>query len=333
MFKGMNGRRIRYLLAAFMILLSMTVSSFPLNVQAVSTLPVKVNCGGSGADGLAADQAYTTGSWGYTAGSVYAPTDSVTNNYGYPTGMQSQRYAKNFSYKFDVPNGNFTIKLYFAERFYTSTGKRVFNVDIEGVRKLTNLDVYAVAGHDTGLERVYTGIAVTDGVLQIDFADTINDNAIVNVIVVEQEGATPTPTQTPTPTATPTPTPTPTATPTPGSVTRYEAENYSNQSGTITYSDVSCSGGNCVGNYDLNDWTEYNNVNIPANGTYTINFRVASLNAGTQFQLKEGATVLCTVDVGNTGGWFAWTIVAKNLNLTAGVKTWRIVSHGLVKVQ
>jgi hypothetical protein len=168
---------------------------------------VKVNCGGSAADGLSADQAYTTGSWGYLNGSTYEPGDPVTSDYGYPTGLKSQRFASNLSYKFDLPNSYYTVKLYFAERFYTTPGSRVFNVKLEGISKLSNLDVYATVGHDVGLEKVFTGVMVNDGVLNIDFT-AITDNAIVNAIVVQCEGGTP-PTATPTPSPTPTPTPPP----------------------------------------------------------------------------------------------------------------------------
>ena len=113
--------------------------------------------------------------------------------------------------------------------------------------------------------------------------------------------------------------------------TKVEAENYSNKNGITVYNDMASSGGKYVGNYASTYWSEYNNVNIPSNGTYKLSFRVASMNAGTKFQLKEGTVVLCTVDVGNTESWTTWKTVTQNVTLTSGVKTWRFVPAGTGK--
>jgi hypothetical protein len=51
-----------------------------------------------------------------------------------------------------VPNGTYTVKLRFAEIWYTSAGQRVFNVYIHGTTVQPNLDVFAAAG---GADRAY----------------------------------------------------------------------------------------------------------------------------------------------------------------------------------
>ena len=66
-------------------------------------------------------------------------------------------------------------------------------------------------------------------------------------------------------------------------------------SGIGTENTADAGGGLNVGWQDNNDWMDYV-VNASAAGTYTVNFRVASLFTGATFQLrKSDGTVLTTV--------------------------------------
>ncbi|WP_186438257.1 beta-1,3-glucanase family protein [Cohnella terricola] len=99
---------------------------------------------------------------------------------------------------------------------------------------------------------------------------------------------------------------------------KIEAENYDAMSGIAT---EPCSeGGLNVGWIDTGDTLSYN-VNVASAGVYTVQYRVASPNAGGQIQLKNGANVLNTASVPNTGGWQTWTTVTGTLNLSAGAQT------------
>jgi hypothetical protein len=101
--------------------------------------------------------------------------------------------------------------------------------------------------------------------------------------------------------------------PIPGQI---EAESYSAMSGIQT---ETCSeGGLDVAWTDAGDWMDYS-LNVQNTGTYTVDFRVASPYANTQFQLKNGSTILATMTVPNTGGWQTYsTVTASNISLTAG---------------
>jgi len=129
----------------------------------------------------------------------------------------------------------------------------------------------------------------------------------------------------PSPTATPTPTPTPT--PAPSAVTlpgKVEAENWTGMNGVQTESTSDAGGGLNVGWIDAGDWMDYA-VNVPSAGTYNVDFRVASPNAGQQVQLKSGSgSVLATVNVPNTGNWQGWTTASAPVSLSAGVQTLRV---------
>src|SRR5207245_5181925 len=76
-----------------------------------------------------------------------------------------------------------------------------------------------------------------------------------------------------------------------------EAENWSAMSGVYKETTSDVGGGYNVGSQDLNDWVEYA-VNIPTTGTYTLRFRIATMVAGAQFQLRRSnGTVITTMSV------------------------------------
>jgi lysophospholipase L1-like esterase len=85
-------------------------------------------------------------------------------------------------------------------------------------------------------------------------------------------------------------------------------------------------GGQHVVGISNGSWMDYN-VTVTTSGVYTVNFRVATTQNNTQFQVKLGAIVLGTKNIPNTGGWDTWqTVALNNISLTAGVQTIRIQS-------
>jgi hypothetical protein len=108
----------------------------------------------------------------YTTGSDLAWTG--TNNTDAPTQIFStNRYAGTTSgpqvnYNFPVSNGEYEVRLYFAENSFQASGQRVFNVEIEDSVVLSNFDIYAAAGYRTAHKRSFV-VNVTDGVLDLDF--------------------------------------------------------------------------------------------------------------------------------------------------------------------
>jgi len=104
---------------------------------------------------------------------------------------------------------------------------------------------------------------------------------------------------------------------------KIEAENFSTMAGVAT---ESCSeGGSNVGWVDAGDWMVYP-ITIPTTGAYTIQYRVASPNAGKTLSadLNAGATQLGSISIPNTGGWQAWTTVSQTVNLNAGTHNFGI---------
>jgi endoglucanase len=83
-------------------------------------------------------------------------------------------------------------------------------------------------------------------------------------------------------------------------------------------------GGLNLGYQDHNDWADYQ-VNMPSAGTYTVNFRIATMVAGARFQVKKSdGSVLATVNVPSTGAYQAWQTISTELFLESGAQTLRL---------
>jgi hypothetical protein len=145
----------------------------------VTPFVAQINCGASSmwSDWLP-DQNYSGG----TARNPGTTHDilGTTADYMY----QRYRSGSDFSYRWtNLPNGRYVVTLFFAETYYTSAGKRTFQVYLNGARVLNNFDIFAVAGHDRGTSRTFTTY-VTNGTLAIRFK-RIKDVAVINGIVVD----------------------------------------------------------------------------------------------------------------------------------------------------
>jgi len=80
----------------------------------------------------------------FAGGNTASTTTAITNTTD-PTLYKTERYG-GFTYTLNVPNGAHNVVLKFAEIYFTSAGKRLFNVSINGTQVLTNFDVVAAAG-------------------------------------------------------------------------------------------------------------------------------------------------------------------------------------------
>ncbi|WP_347160163.1 malectin domain-containing carbohydrate-binding protein [Pontibacter chitinilyticus] len=101
-----------------------------------------------------------------------------------------------FSYSIPVSAGTYRVKLYFLEPYFGApggktsslTGARVFHVDVEGQRVLSNYDIYTQDGAGKAVVKTFENVAVSDGNLTIAFT-SVKDNAIISAIEVERVSA------------------------------------------------------------------------------------------------------------------------------------------------
>jgi hypothetical protein len=149
-------------------------------IEIVPGTPTRINAGG------AAITASGTGSWqadtGFTGGLTYASNASIGKTLD-QAAYQSERYG-NFKYDVSVPNGSYRVALKFAETYWTTAGKRVFNVSINNQPVLTNFDILAQpnASPNTAVDRTFP-VTVTGGKISIGFT-TVADGAQVNAIEI-----------------------------------------------------------------------------------------------------------------------------------------------------
>jgi len=107
-----------------------------------------------------------------------------------------------------------------------------------------------------------------------------------------------------------------------------EAEAYDEMSGIQLEATTDVGGGQNIGYCDPGDWLDYT-INVPADGQYTVEMRVSSLNKTGALSLKSGTTTLATFALPNgTGGWQTWTTLSKTVFLKAGNQTLRLAVTG-----
>lgn len=89
-----------------------------------------------------------------------------------------------FSFGVPVANGNYTVRLHFAELSKTAAGQRVFNVNVEGgAMELTGFDIYSETGGKGRVLIKEYPVTVTDGVVTIDVFCQV-ENAQINALEI-----------------------------------------------------------------------------------------------------------------------------------------------------
>ncbi|HEX3047038.1 MAG TPA: malectin domain-containing carbohydrate-binding protein, partial [Bacillota bacterium] len=185
---------------------------------------------GNGSISIAAGRTSALGSFQadqyYSGGSTYSNTNTVdvsqiTSNPPPAALFNNERYgAMSYTIPGFTAGNSYTVTLYFAETYLTASGRRLFNVSINGATVLSNFDIYASAGgQNKAIARSFTATANSSGQIVIQFTNG-TENAKINGISIKPGGNNPTPTPTPSSTVTPTrvvntPTPTPPSTVTP----------------------------------------------------------------------------------------------------------------------
>jgi hypothetical protein len=121
-----------------------------------------------------ANTQFTTGRTGTTSAAIAGTTDDRL--------YQNERWGT-FAYAVPVANGNYLVTLKFAEIDWTQPGQRIFNVLMEGVKVISQLDLVAKVGPNTAYN-VTLPVRVTDGQLNLAFRPVV-DYATVSAIVVQ----------------------------------------------------------------------------------------------------------------------------------------------------
>jgi hypothetical protein len=153
--------------------------------EAPGPAALRINAGG-GAYQTADGQRYQAD--GYFAGGVVStPATEEVAGTGDDSLYGNGRHGAAFEYNIPAPNGTYDVVLHFAETWWGNlvkggAGSRKFNVDVEGVRKLTEYDIFAKAGGPMIAVQETFRVALEDGVLNLYFSKGSADLAAIKAI-------------------------------------------------------------------------------------------------------------------------------------------------------
>jgi hypothetical protein len=87
------------------------------------------------------------------------------------------------AYRFEIPDGEYKVRLQFCEPHYNEAGKRVFGVELQGKQVIDKLDIFARVGKNRALDYTFEDIKVTDGLLDIGFVKVVEFPCIAAIVV------------------------------------------------------------------------------------------------------------------------------------------------------
>jgi hypothetical protein len=153
--------------------------------QAGTAGPVQINSGGPAVSPFIADTGFTGGTTINHVNTI--DLSGVTN----PAPMAVYQTARIGNFTYTLPANAFaagsshTIRLHFAETFWTAAGLRLFNVTINGTQVLTSFDIFATAGaKNKAVIEQFNVNANANGQYVIQFT-SVKDNSLVSGIEIQ----------------------------------------------------------------------------------------------------------------------------------------------------
>jgi hypothetical protein len=148
-----------------------------------ATTSVQINAGGPAVSPFVADEDFAGGGTINHANTI--DLSGVTN----PAPMAVYQTGRDGNFTYTIPgftaNSSHTVRLHFAETYWSSSGSRTFNVSINGTQVLTNFDIFATAGaKNKAVIEQFSEPANSSGQYVIQFT-TVKDNSLVNGIQVQ----------------------------------------------------------------------------------------------------------------------------------------------------
>jgi hypothetical protein len=145
--------------------------------QACVSSVLQINAGGPAVTPFVADQDFTGGSTIHHANTI--DLSGVTN----PAPMVVYQTARVGNFTYTLPGftagASHTVRLHFAETYFSMAGSRKFNVTINGTQVLSAFDIFAAAGaKNKAIIEQFTVKANASGQYIIQFTSTVNQSLL-----------------------------------------------------------------------------------------------------------------------------------------------------------
>ncbi len=156
-----------------------------IQMPPVWNYPLKINVGGSATNGWLEDQEWANdrnygqigGTKGQSPGQAIAGTEDDII-------YQTEQYGL-VKYQVRLPSGKYNVTLMMSENYFQESGKRIFDVNLEGDYIAQNLDLFNEVGNHTAYTNEATNISISDGILDIHLGAN-RDNALLNGLIINQ---------------------------------------------------------------------------------------------------------------------------------------------------
>ena len=134
--------------------------------------------------GTAYDLSYSTSTPGTTnAGST---SNAITSQYGDNDVYKTERWGKYFAYLLPATTGkSYTLTLKLAELYFGTSGSRLYDVYIDGIRVMKNIDKYALAKGKFVAVDTTINLVATKSSFKIEFYAT-RDNVSINGLALAE---------------------------------------------------------------------------------------------------------------------------------------------------
>jgi fibronectin type 3 domain-containing protein len=153
---------------------------------------VSIDAGGGGESNSGGGDSPFAADEYFTGGGTY----SVTNTITIPASVSATaapaavyQSARQGTSTYTIPGltsgSSYSVRLHFAELYFSAAGNREFDVAINGTTVLTNFDIYATAGANyTAVVEKFTATANSSGDIVIAFTNGAKDQPMVNGIEI-----------------------------------------------------------------------------------------------------------------------------------------------------
>jgi beta-glucanase (GH16 family) len=143
---------------------------------------VRINSGGPAVSPFAADVDFVGGGTINHANTI--DLSGVTN----PAPMVVYQSARVGNFTYTIPGfaagSSHTVRLHFAETFFSTAGSRTFNVSINGTQVLSAFDIFTAAGaKNKAIIKQFTATANSSGQIVIQFTTVVNQSLVSGIEV------------------------------------------------------------------------------------------------------------------------------------------------------